>query len=209
MPTADEFARIGETAFKGRDYKGAVRAWRHGLVDDPQNGVLVLMLSQALFATQQFAESAGATQAAVQLLPPEKWDVVIKNFRDLYGKGEDYTTQLRALEKLAREKPEDPALRFLLGYHYGFLGYPDEAAKQLEKCVSISPQDEVAKKLLKVFGDKNPKKADIPTPGQVPATDSVTLPAPSGDFVPPPLNPEPSNTGLKKTIPEPPAAKPE
>ena len=42
LPTAEEFAQIGEAAFKGRDYKGALRDWRHSLVDDPENGVLML-----------------------------------------------------------------------------------------------------------------------------------------------------------------------
>lgn len=103
LPTAEQFAQIGETAFKSRDYKGAVRAWRHALIDDPQNAVLVMMLSQALFATEQYPESAGAVQAAVQTLPQDKWDIVIKNFRDLYGKGEDYTSQLRAPEGRSRQ----------------------------------------------------------------------------------------------------------
>jgi tetratricopeptide (TPR) repeat protein len=198
LPTAEEFAQIGEAAFKSRDYKGAVRAWKHGLVDDPQNSVLVLMLSQGLFATEQFRESAGAIQAAMQTLPQEKWDVVVKNFRDLYGKGEDYTAQVRSLEKAAREKSDDPALRFLLGYHYGFLGYPAEAVKQLEKCVKLAPQDESARKLLRVFEEKLPKPKETPGPSNPPATaaaddkSSVANPA-TEDFVPPPpLSPEPS-----------------
>jgi cytochrome c-type biogenesis protein CcmH/NrfG len=167
-------------------------------VDDPQNGVLVMMLSQALFATQQFNDAAGAVQAATQMLPPDKWDVVIKNFRDLYGKGEDYTTQLRALEKQAREKPDDASLRFLLGFHYGYLGYPTEAVKQLEKCVSLAPQDEVGRKLLKVFSDKLPKKPDAPAEPPAPGVDPVNLPSPSGDAAAPALNSEPSNPGSKK-----------
>ena len=202
LPTAEEFAQIGEAAFKSRDYKGAVRAWKHGLVDDPQNSVLVLMLSQGLFATEQFSESAGAIQAAMQTLPQEKWDVVVKNFRDLYGKGEDYTAQVRSLEKAAREKSDDPALRFLLGYHYGFLGYPAEAVKQLEKCVKLAPQDESARKLLSVFEEKLPKPKETPGQSNPPATaaaddkSSVANPA-AEDFVPPPpLSPEPSAPAL-------------
>ena len=198
LPTAEEFAQIGEAAFKSRDYKGAVRAWKHGLVDDPQNSVLVLMLSQGLFATEQFSESAGAIQAAMQALPQEKWDVVVKNFRDLYGKGEDYTAQVRSLEKAARDKPDDPALRFLLGYHYGFLGYPAEAVKQLEKCVKLAPQDESARKLLRVFEEKLPKSKESPGPSNPPATaaaddkSSVANPAAEDFIPPPPLSPEPS-----------------
>ena len=132
----------------------------------------------------------------MQTLPPEKWDVVVKNFRDLYGKGEDYTTQVRALEKAAREKTEEPGLRFLLGYHYGFLGYPAEAIKQLDKCIKLAPQDDVAKKLKQVFEDKLPKKIENPGPGEPPATTSPdskqVVPSPDDVPPPPPLNSDPS-----------------
>ena len=207
LPTAEQFARIGETAFRARDYKGAVRAWRHGLVDDPQNAVLVMMLSQALLATEQYSESAGAVQSGMQMLPEDKWDVVIKNFRDLYGKGEDYTAQIRTLEKAAREKPEEPSLRFLLGYHYGFLGYPAEAVKQLEKCVSLAPRDEVAQKVLRLFDSKLPKKDVAPGPGQPPESTLQDVPVPLDNLIPPPpLNPDPANAQLKTANTEPASA---
>ena len=195
LPSAEEYAQIGESSFKSRDYKSAVRAWRHAIVDDPENGVLVLMLAQGMFATEQFNESAGATQFAMQSLPPEKWDVVIKNYRELYGKVDDYTSQLRALEKGAKAKTDDPGLRFLLGYHYGFLGFPKEAVTQLEKCVSLSPEDDMAQKLLTLFQDKLPKgetKEQPPAPGSPPSADapangklpplSAVVPAPVPDL---------------------------
>lgn len=192
LPSAAEYAQIGETAFKARDYKNAVRAWRHGLIDDPENGVLVLMLAQALFATEQYNEAAGATQFGMTLVPKEKWETVVKNYRELYGKVDDYTNQLRTLEKAARDKQEDPAMRFLLGYHYGFLGFPKEAVAQLEKCVALAPQDETAQKLLELFADKLPKKEEPPAPAKppTPAKSETT------DSALPPLNPT--------TVPPPP-----
>ena len=184
LPSPEEYAQIGETAFKSRDYKSAVRAWRHGLVDDPENGVLTLMLAQALFAAEQFNEAAGATQFGMQVVPKDKWEIVVKNYRELYGKVDDYTTQLRTLEKAAKDKPDDPALRFLLGYHYGFLGYPKEAVQQLEKCITLAPQDEAAQKLLDLFGDKLPKKGEPPAPGKTP--EATSLPPLNPAVVPPP-----------------------
>ena len=188
LPTAEEFAQIGETAFKSRDYKGAVRAWRHGLIDDPDNGVLVLMLAQSLFATGQFNEAAGATQFGMQQLESSKWETVVKNYRELYGKIDDYTIQLRALEKATREKADDPALRFLLGYHYGYLGYPKEAVQQLEKCVSLAAEDEAAQKLLDIFKDRLPKEADQktapPAPEKTPAAGTLPPPPPPAGTLP-------------------------
>jgi predicted Zn-dependent protease len=196
LPTPEQYAAIGETAFKDRDYKSATRAWRHGLIDDPNNGVLVLMLAQALFATEQFNEAAGATQFGMQQLPQDKWDTVVKNYRELYGKVDDYTNQLRSLEKAAREKPDDPALRFLLGYHYGYLGFPKEAVQQLQKCNSLAPEDEMAQKLLEALNDKLPKdpnkKVESPTPGKSPDAGSTSsaVPALNPAVLPPPPLPK-------------------
>lgn len=201
LPTAEQYAEIGETAFKARDYKSAVRAWRHGLIDDPDNGVLVLMLSQGLFASGNFNEAAGATQFGMQLLAQDKWETVVKNYRELYGKVDDYTNQLRALEKAAREKPDEPSLRFLLGYHYGFLGYPKEAVQQLEKCTNLAPEDETAQKLLDLLSDKLPKdpnkKETPPAPAKPPGTNTLPPappPALNTDTVPPtPKKPDGGN----------------
>ena len=59
---------------------------------------------------------------AMKDLPQEKWGSVVTNYTQLYGKTQDYTDQLRALEKARNEKPQDPAARFLLGDHYYYLG---------------------------------------------------------------------------------------
>lgn len=150
------FAEKGENDFRAGKYQDAVYAWKHASVDDPQNGVLLMMLSQALFATGEFDQAAGAAQAGMQMLPQEQWGVVVKNFRELYGRPGDYTTQLRALEKQVKDKDDDPATRFLLAYHYGYLGYPSHAVKQLDKTLKLAPNDQMAKKLRDVMAAPKP-----------------------------------------------------
>jgi hypothetical protein len=98
----------------------------------------------------------------MQMLPKEHWGVVVKNFRELYGNPLDYTTHLRALEKAEAEKPNDPAMRFLAGFHYAYLGYPKESIDQLDKGLKIVPHDEMAKQL------KDEMQARLPgLPGEV------------------------------------------
>jgi tetratricopeptide (TPR) repeat protein len=159
-PTATDDAKIfaekGENDFKAGNYKAAAYAWRHAAVDDPKNGVLMMMLGQALFAAGQYDEAAGATQAAMQLLPEDQWGVVVKNFRELYGRQGDYTTQLRALEKDVKTNADNPATRFLLGFHYGYLGYPSHAVKQLDKTLTLAPADPIAKKLREAMAAPKP-----------------------------------------------------
>lgn len=167
---AGGFADKGESAFKAGDYKGAVYVWRHAVIDDPKNPVVLMMLGQALFATGQFDEAAGATQSAMQMLPKDQWGVVANNYKELYGSVQDYTDQLRVLEKGVADKPDDPAQRFLLGFHYAYLGYPQQAVDQLDKVLKIAPTDESAKQLRDEMRAKLPKPA---APAVAPPTPQV------------------------------------
>ncbi len=161
---AKVFAEKGETEFRARDYKAAVYDWKHAALDDPTNGVLVMMLAQAFFATGQFDEAAGAVQHGMQLLPKQEWGVVVKNYKELYGNVQDFTDQLRALEKAVKDKPNDPAMRFLAGFQYAYLGYPKEAVDQLDKGLKLAPRDEMAKKLRDEMTAKLPKAVEPPAP---------------------------------------------
>jgi thioredoxin-like negative regulator of GroEL len=159
-----EFADKGVAAFRAADYQGAVYALRHATVDDPRNPVVTLLLGQALFATGQFDEAAGATQAAMRQLPSEKWGMVIGQYTELYGNTRDYTSQLRALETRVKEKPDDPALRFLAGFHYACLGFTAQALDQLDKVVKIAPRDEMARQLREELRGKAGRAAVAPVP---------------------------------------------
>lgn len=164
----------GEADFRAGKYKEAVRAFRHALVDDPTNGAYVMLLGQALFASGQYDEAAGATQQATTMLPPDKWGTVIANYKELYGNIQNYTDQLRAIEKARDERPDDPAIRFLLGWHYGYLGYPKRAVRELNKTLELAPKDEVAKKVRDAIAEKLPK-SDLPAapPAEKPAPPDV------------------------------------
>ena len=146
-----DYAGQGEIAFREGKYEQAVQDWRHALVDDPQNGAIVLLLSQALFAAGQHVEAAGALQAALSMLPEDKWGTVVFHYKELYPNIQNYTDQLRAVEKLGDANPDLPASHLLLGYHFGYLGYPREAVKELKKTLESSPKDEIARKLHDTF----------------------------------------------------------
>ncbi len=90
-----------------------------------------MLLGQALFAMGKYDEAAGATQAAMQMLPEDKWGIVISNYSQLYGNIQDYTDELKALETARDKQPDSPALHFLLGFHFGYLGYPKHAVRRV------------------------------------------------------------------------------
>ncbi len=151
---AGQFADQGEIDFKAGKYQAAARDWQHALVDDSKNGAIVMLLAQALFAMGQYEEAAGATQAAMQMLPEDKWGVVITNYSQLYGNIQDYTDQLKALEKARDAKPDSPALRFLLGFHFGYLNYPKQAVREMDKGLTLAPKDLGAYKVREIFAAK-------------------------------------------------------
>ncbi len=140
------FVEQGENDFKTANYASAIRNWQHALVDSPDNGGVLLLLGQAFFAVGRFDDEFLVTQRALQRLPTDKWGEVIKNYSELYRGNQDYTDQLRVLEKRRRAN-DSPMLRFLLGYHYAYLGYPKEALRELDKGLEMAPQDELARKL--------------------------------------------------------------
>lgn len=52
------------------------------------------------------------------------------------------------LRQNIRNSPADsPAVRFLLGCHYGYLGYPRHSVREFDKVLNRVPQDELTQKL--------------------------------------------------------------
>ncbi|MBX7168765.1 MAG: tetratricopeptide repeat protein [Pirellulales bacterium] len=168
---ADRYELEGEQAFRSGDFEGALRAWRHALVEDQRDLGLVLLLAQGLFAVGQYDEAAASLEFAFAQMDEKHWGVVVENYRELYGNIGDYTKQLRALEKASKDKPGTPVLMLLLGYHYGYLGYPKEAVAVLQKLVVQQPDDLTAQKLFAHFGGKlHDKPATNAEPPAPPAT---------------------------------------
>jgi tetratricopeptide (TPR) repeat protein len=90
--------------------------------------------------------------------------VVISHYTELYGDTKEYTQQLRALEKSVKEKPDDPALRFLAGFHYAYLGFTQQAIDQLDTALKLAPRDEMARQLRDDLRGKHAKTSVPPVP---------------------------------------------
>jgi tetratricopeptide (TPR) repeat protein len=155
--SSEPFDRQGEYAFRAGDYMAANRAWQHAVVDDPSNGALAMKLALALFAVGKYREAAGTTQQVLMLLPQEKWGQAVGDYKKLYRNPKDYLDQLKNLAKAAADKPNDPALRFLLGFHYGYSGRVADAVRELNKLVQLEPKDQLGRKLRDLMADKTHK----------------------------------------------------
>jgi len=202
--TAADFAGQGEANFKAGKYQAAARDFRHALVDDPTNAGVLMLLGQTAFAMGQYNEAAGATELAMKLLPDDKWGSVITNYTQLYGKPQDYTDQLRALEKARDQKPDDPAVRFLLGFHYYYLGHTKEALAELDKAIQLQPQDPFARQLRNMTASKLGLPAVEAPAGSAPAGTPGTGTPSSGPPAPAFPSAEPPGAGEQSgpTIPQ-------
>ena len=159
-----DYVTLGETDFRAGKYDLAIGAFRHALVDEPNNAGLMMMTAQALFQTGKWTQAAAATELAMAALPEDQWGVVVQNYKQLYGNASDFTNQLKSLEAAVKATPDDPALRFLLGFQYGYLNYPKQAADELGKAVELEGRDPAARKLHDIFA----VKANAPLVGPVP-----------------------------------------
>ena len=60
-------------------------------------------------------------------------------------------------------KTEDsPGKRFLLGFHYGYLGYPKEAVRELDKAIEQNPKDKLAGELRNLMAAKFTPTESLP-----------------------------------------------
>jgi hypothetical protein len=205
---AGNFTDQGELDFKAGKYQAAARDWQHAMIEDPKNGAIIMLMAQALFAMGQYDEAAGATQAGMQMLPEDKWGVVVSNYSQLYGNIQDYTDQLKALEKARDAKPDSPALRFLLGFHFGYLGYPKQAVKELDKGLTLAPKDLGARKIRDIFAAKWPEAPPVPAAAIEAAKEAAEQqkdgggkPGDPGANTPPNPNPPATPTGADKGTP--------
>jgi hypothetical protein len=155
--SSESFDQQGEYAFRARDYMAANRDWQHAVVDDPSNGTLAMKLALAMFAVGKYREAAGTTQQVLMLLPQENWGQAVSDYKKLYANPKDYLDQLKSLAKAAADKPNDPALRFLLGFHYGYSGRVADAVRELNKLVQLEPKDQLGRKLRDLMADKTHK----------------------------------------------------
>ncbi len=119
----------------------------------------LLLQVHALAALGEFTEAGDLLDGILPKLPPESWGLVITNHRAYFGTSVRYTRHLRALEAFVAQQPDAWPARLLLGYEYGYLGFKDEALKQLAISSKLAPQGKSAGLLLNQFGAAAPAKA--------------------------------------------------
>lgn len=140
-----------EEAFRKSNYGEAVRLANHALVESPNDGKLMLLLAQGLFAVGDYQGAAGAIHRAASMLNPEDWGYVVENYGKYY-QGNGFVDQMKRLESFLKANPEAGYARFLRGYQFGYLGQTDVAIRDLNRALELESRDQLAAELVTRFG---------------------------------------------------------
>jgi tetratricopeptide (TPR) repeat protein len=153
LPPGTDELELAIAAFRSVRYEPAVVQLDDLLADFPDHGPAWLLRSQARFGSALFDEAASSLRRGMELLPADQWGLIVGNYDDYYDLPGTFTRQLRTLEDFVRAHPDDPEANLLLGYQYGYLGYPQQAAAALDRAANAAPGDRLIERLREQFVD--------------------------------------------------------
>jgi hypothetical protein len=154
----------GRALFKNGDFQGALDKTDQAIKLLPSDATLHEFRALCLFALKRYQEAAAGIYAVLAAGPGWDWD----SMKALYADTATYTAQLRALEEYKKANPDAAYASFLLAYHYLVMGYPDQAAKELQQVVKLQPDDKLAAAILDALQKRNqPQPQQAPTPQEM------------------------------------------
>jgi hypothetical protein len=156
----------GLAAFRGGDYVGALSQLNSALKLLPNDPVVHEVRCLALFATGDYNAAAAGLNSLLAVAPGMDWTTM----SGLYGNAEEYTNQLRKLERYAELNPKDASAHFVLAYHYLVTGSKDEAVNALRVVTANQPKDVTAKRMLEALVPADQARTES-VPADLPAAD--------------------------------------
>ncbi|MEZ6018132.1 MAG: tetratricopeptide repeat protein [Planctomycetota bacterium] len=127
---ADYYLSLGDRAFREGRFGDAVHHYAKAIEFSPEDGILHLVLADALFATGDYRYAAYALREALEKDPALAANVVDK--RSFYADPAEFEAQLAVLERYLEDHFLDDDARLVLAANYLFGGRPLDAVKLLE-----------------------------------------------------------------------------
>ena len=177
-----DYVALGESDFRAGKYDQAIGAFRHALVDEPNNAGLMMLIAQSLFQAGKWTQAAAATELAMGALPEDKWGTVVQNYTQLYGDVGDYTSQLKALEAAVKGKAGRPGVAVPARISVRILELSAASRAELDKAVELEGRDPAARRLHDLFAAQTVRPggrpgAGIETPGSANPATKASIPA--------------------------------
>ena len=135
-----------QEAFAQGDYQSAAEFMNQVIELSPESAAAYQFRALSHFALQQHDQAAADVYDALLRGPIWTWKTVFP----LYGDAQVYTRQYRELSAAAKQDGDSMSKHFLLAYHHLMLGHLEHGAKELNKVLSIQPEQPVTQKLLAV-----------------------------------------------------------
>ncbi|MCY3004215.1 MAG: hypothetical protein NTV21_20660 [Planctomycetota bacterium] len=143
----EQYLADGDAAFREGRYGDAAHYYAKAIELQPEQGVLYLVLSDALFATGDYHYGAFALRRALEFDPTLATADLDK--REFYRDPAEFERQLQLLERFLADRPTDVDARLLLSANYLFSKRPQLAIDLLEAGSSASARAETTgQKLL-------------------------------------------------------------
>lgn len=143
---ASEYLTLGDEAFRQGRYSDAVHHYARTVEYAPDDGVLYLLLSDALFATGDYHYAAFALRRAVELEPKIMDNVIDKH--GFYGDPLEYDKQIALAEQYLNEHFLDEDARLILAANYLFAKRPAQCVDLLESPFSQAVLESTAGKKI-------------------------------------------------------------
>lgn len=157
---AADYLALGDDAFRQGRYSDAVHHYARTVEYAPDDGVLYLLLADALFATGDYHYAAFALRRAIELEPTILDHVVDKH--GFYGNPLEFDTQIALAEQYLNEHFLDEDARLVLAANYLFANRPAQCADLLRNPFSQSVLESTAGRRLLERADEL-RKAASPT----------------------------------------------
>lgn len=146
MRMVQQYLADGDAAFRERRYGDAAHYYAKAIELRPEEGVLYLVLSDALFATGDYHYGAFALRRALEFEPSLAQSDIDK--REFYSDPAEFERQLQLLERFLADRPTDADARLLLAANYLFSRRPNLAIDLLEAGSSEAVRSESSGKLI-------------------------------------------------------------
>jgi hypothetical protein len=143
---ANQHLAQGDQAFRERRYADAVHYYAKAIEYRPNEGVMYLVLADALLATGDYHYGAFALRRALELDPTLASSEIDKH--EFYSFPAEFDEQLQLLERFLADHPADADARLLLAANYLFGRKPALAVDLLESGASANVRNEAAGKLV-------------------------------------------------------------
>ncbi len=146
---AERYLELGDRAFREGRYGDAVHFYAKATEFASDEGVMYLVLSDALFATGDYHYAAYVVRKALELDPTLIDHPVDKH--GFYSDPAEFDRQLDLLEQYVRDHPNDTDSRLVLALNLLFGARPGEAFNVLESSYSAAlRQDPAAQRVREV-----------------------------------------------------------